>query len=80
MSTLYDWLSIAVFAGLAVLFLQRSMSSEEKDKMWLYLPPAIGCAFANYIGNQGYGWLAGLTLLAVIGFTFHVLKPFARNR
>ena len=80
MSTLYDWLAIFVFAGLAVLFLQRSMSPTAKDKMWLYLPPAIGCAFANYVGNQGYGWLAGLVLAAVVGYIFHILQPFPRKQ
>lgn len=77
MNTLYDWLSIAVFAGLAVLFLHRSVSQDEqKDRMILYAPPAIGCAAANYVGNQGIGWLSVVILLAVVGYILHILKPF----
>ena len=85
METIYDWASMAVFAGLIVLFLQRSMApGEPQDHILQYLPPALGCAFANYVGNKGQGllsWqsiLAGVILLAVLGYILHILKPFKR--
>ncbi len=53
METIYDWLSVAVFAGLALLYLQRSMEDEPVDTVWHYLPPAIACALSNWLGNEG---------------------------
>jgi hypothetical protein len=85
--TLFDWASVAVFAGLMVLYLQRSMAEgEPKDKIWHYGPPAIGCAVANQVGNAGLKSqniglevLAAVGLVAVIGYIFHILKPFAKD-
>jgi hypothetical protein len=75
--TINDWMTMGVFAGLIVLFLHRSMATgEPKDHLWQYLPPAVGCAIANYVGNQGFGVWAGLILLGVIGYILVVLKPF----
>jgi len=64
MSTLFDWLSVLLFSGLAVLYLQRSVTpSGRRDRVLSYLPPALGCAGANWLGNGGYeGW--GYALLA----------------
>ena len=40
MSTIYDWVTIGIFAGLIVLFLQRSTDEgPEVDSIWHYLPP-----------------------------------------
>lgn len=75
METIYDWLAIAAFAGLIVLFLQRSSMDEPPDTVWHYLPPAIGCALANYLGNHDMGLAAILVLAAVGGYVFVVLKP-----
>jgi len=79
--TINDWMTMGVFAGLIVLFLHRSMgTAEPRDHLWQYLPPAVGCAIANYIGNtygaNGGGIWAGLILLGVIGYILVVLKPF----
>jgi hypothetical protein len=77
MGTIYDWASMAVFGGLVVLFLQRSMSEQEpQDKIIHYLPPALGCALANYLGNNGQGLIAWLLILAVVAYIIHILKPF----
>lgn len=75
MQTAYDWISVAIFAGLVVLLLQRSSREEPTDQLWQYLPPAIGCAVANYFGNEGNHLVAVLVLAAVIGYIFHILKP-----
>jgi hypothetical protein len=87
LETIFDWASIAVFAGLVALYLQRSMSEgEPRDKIWHYGPPAIGCAIANQVGNAGLKdqnmaeqILAGVALVAIIGYIFHILKPFAKD-
>jgi hypothetical protein len=75
-NTPYDWATIGIFAALVVLFLQRSADAEPKDKLWQYAPPTIGCAIANYLGNQGMHGLAVLALLTIIAYTLIFLKPF----
>ena len=73
METIYDWLSVAVFAGLALLYLQRSMEDEPVDTVWHYLPPAIACALSNWLGNEGRAVAAVLLLLLVLAYVHHVL-------
>lgn len=80
MNTLYDWLTVAFFGGLIVLFLQRSSQETHTDHLWQYLPPALGCAVANYFGNQGYGIVAMTVLVASAAYVFYVLKPFPLGR
>jgi divalent metal cation (Fe/Co/Zn/Cd) transporter len=75
MQTVYDWISLAVFAGLIVLFLHRSMQDVAPDKIWQYAPPAIGCAVANYLGNEGWGLIAVAILVAAAAYIYYVLKP-----
>ena len=80
MDTVYDWVSLAIFAGLIVLFLQRSTSENaEKDASLLYyLAAGVGCAVANYFGNKGQDIIAILLLVATVGFIAYFLKPFQR--
>lgn len=81
MSSIYDWLSLAIFAGLIVLFLQRSTSDRvEKDVSLLYyLAAGVGCALANYFGNNGHDIVAILLLAATVGFIAYFLKPFQKS-
>jgi hypothetical protein len=81
METIYDWVSLAIFAGLIVLFLQRSMSERaEKDAPLLYyLAAGIGCAVANYFGNHGRDLVAIFLLGATVAFIIFYLKPFKLN-
>lgn len=76
MKTIFDLVTMAVFAGLVVLFLQRSTAEEPKDHMYQYLPPCIGFAVANYVGNHGQDVLAWVIILAVVSYVLYVLKPF----
>ena len=84
MQTIYDWVTVAIFAGLIVIFLQRSVGDgEPQDSILSYLPPSIGCAVANYFGNEGlendnlvYQLLAAAGIVAVLVYTFYVIKPF----
>lgn len=77
MQTVYDWLTVAIFAGLITLFLQRSSADEPKDKMFHYAPPALGCAIANYFGNHEQVVIAWLCLAAIAVYVWYVLKPLA---
>ena len=78
METVYDWVSLGIFAGLVVLFLQRSTSDPaEKDVSLLYyLGAGIGCAVADYAGNHGQDILGILLLTATVAFILFYLKPF----
>jgi hypothetical protein len=78
METTYDWLTMAVFAGLVVLLLHRSAQEEPSDSLWAYLPPALGCTAANQLGNNGYEMPALVVLAGVITYIVAVLKPRLR--
>ncbi|QXQ08292.1 hypothetical protein KX816_10190 [Sphingosinicellaceae bacterium] len=82
MQTVYDWATMVVFAGLVVLFLQRSQG-EARDELWQYLVAAVGCAGTNYIGNEAlrlesnlYHAGAVALFVATLAFIWVVLKPF----
>ena len=78
MTTVFDFLTMGIFAGLVVLFLQRSVGEAEtpNDHLWQYLVAAVGCAVANYLGNQGY-LMGGVALIfATLVFIAYVLRPF----
>lgn len=86
METPYDWITIIVFAGLIVLFLQRSQG-EARDHLWQYLVAAIGCAVTNFLGNEAIKLddtayhLAAVGLgVATLGFIWFVLQPFGEPK
>lgn len=87
MQTVYDWVTVAIFAGLIVIFLQRSVGDgEPQDSILSYLPPAIGCAVSNWFGNKGieegsaaFQAIAALGIAAVLAYTYYVIKPFQRG-
>lgn len=77
MQTPYDWVTIAIFAGLIVIFLQRSQEdSAVRDTMISYLPAALGCAVANYLGNEEYHIFAVITIALVLAYIALVIKPY----
>ncbi len=82
METAYDWISLAIFAGIIVLFLQRSSMENPPDRMIDYLPPALGCAIANQAGNYAIEHdslllhaVGVVLLMGVLGYVWLVLKP-----
>lgn len=79
METIYDWVTVAIFAGLVVLFLERSRAGDENDPLHNYLIAAAGCALGNYLGNEDMPVLAWAVIAATIGFIFYFLKPFRRH-
>lgn len=77
METVFDWITVAIFAGLIVLFMQRSTGDEPpQDSIWQYLGPSVGCAVANYLGNEGYQLAAIGVIAATLGYVIFVLRPF----
>lgn len=82
METIYDWITLAIFAGLIVLFLQRSTSAqtEHNDSLLLYLAAGVGCAVANYFGNEGNDLLAVGLIVLTVAFIIRFLKPFSFHR
>lgn len=74
--TVYDWVTLALFGGLIVLFLERSAKAEPSDHLWQYIVPAIGCAIANYAGDHGQEIVAVAIIVGVIAYVHVVLKPF----
>ena len=79
METIFDILTVIIFAGLVVLFLQRSVSEEPAgDAMWQYLVASIGCATANYLGNHSYAIPALFVMFGTLVFIYYVLRPFTK--
>lgn len=78
METVYDWVTLGIFAGLVVLFLQRSTAEteQEKDNLAWYLVAGVGCAVSNYLGNEGMDVFAIISLAATLALIVFVLKPF----
>lgn len=86
MSTVFDFLTVGIFAGLIVLFLKRSVGEDgaldlaeeapPDDHLWQYLVAATGCAVANYVGNEGYAIPAVALIIATLAFIAYVLRPF----
>lgn len=77
MKTPWDFLTVAIFAGLIVLFLQRSdTDTPDHRPIWLYAIAVAGCAVTNYLGNGGNLVAALLALAATLGFTVRFLRPF----
>jgi hypothetical protein len=63
-----------IFAGLVTLFLSRSVQADEDDdSLAHYLVPSLGCGVANWLGNEGHGWVAVLMIGAVLFYVHHFL-------
>lgn len=84
METVYDWVTVAIFAGLIVLFLQRSVGPE-RDQMWPYFAASVACAVINQVGNHAIDtgetvWhvvsIAGIA--AILAFIHYFLRPFGK--
>ncbi len=77
METIFDWVSVGIFGGMVVLFLQRSTADEApKDHIVQYFPAAVGCAVANYLGNHHQEQLGAALIIGVLVYIAVVLKPF----
>lgn len=75
--TIFDWVCVAIFGAMVVLFLHRSTSDEApKDNIYQYMPAAFGCAVANYFGNHEQTQLGAAIVIGVVVYIVIVLKPF----
>ncbi|QNN65325.1 hypothetical protein H9L12_01420 [Sphingomonas rhizophila] len=77
METVYDWVTVGLFAGLVVLFLQRSSEEKPRDSLLEYLVAGLGLAIANYFGNNDQDVIAILLIAGTVAFVLFYLKPFA---
>jgi hypothetical protein len=79
MSTVYDWLTVIIFAGLAIIYLQRSAGERpDHDAVWKYLPPAVTCVAANQIGNADWPLPATVMMFGVLAYIWFVIRPLDR--
>jgi hypothetical protein len=79
MTTVYDWLTVLIFAGLAVVYLQRSVGDRPAhDAVWKYLPPAALCVAANQIGNADQTLPATLLMVGALAYIWFVIRPLDR--
>jgi hypothetical protein len=80
LKTIFDFLTLALFAGLAILYLQRSASSTpDPTALWKYALAAIGCAAADYLGNHDQTVASVLVFAATVIFSLVMLRPFSRG-
>ena len=61
METVFDWVTVCLFIAAAGLFFYRTQY--ERPNLWLYVALAVGCAIANWLGNNGFA----VPALALIG-------------
>ena len=62
-----------------MLYLQRSSQDDPQDNIWQYLGASIGCAVANYLGNEEQHLGAIAVILATLGYIFYALRPFEKH-
>ncbi len=80
MKTVFDLVSLIMFAGLAILYLQRSASPQpDSIALWKYAVAAIGCATADYLGDQGHAVMSVVVFAALIVFALLMLRPMRRR-
>ena len=79
MKTISDLVSVFLFVGIAILYLQRSASDEpDRVAIWKYAAVAIGCAVSNTLSNKGHPIAGGVLFVGVAAAYLIVLKPFER--
>jgi len=79
MKSVYDWLSLLIFAALVTRFLQQSTKpAGEHDSLRHYLVASAGCAGANWLGNNGWHLAAFAAIAGTIAYAVVFLGP--RNR
>lgn len=80
METVYDWITVAIFAGLVTRFLSTSVEEdgEREDSIWHYLAPSVGCAIANWLGNEGYPIAAVLLIGVCLAYIYYFIWPARR--
>ena len=79
METLFDWVTVMLFAGLVTHFLAQSVKPDGDDiGFGHYLLLTVGCATANWLGNHGWALLAVTILLAGAAYAYRFLRVARR--
>ena len=74
MQTVFDWLSMALFLVLIVVFLERSTGdARTDDRLWHYVPPAMGCVVINLFGNEGLQSGSAVALILAVSVVLAVI-------
>ena len=68
MVTLFDGITVACFVGLVVIFFR--FTDQNTRTLLQFLLSAVVLAIANQVGNAGSTLLAGLLVIAAIGYAF----------
>ena len=66
MQTFFDWTTVGLFLVIAGLFFYRNQHREEN--IFKYLVPSVGCATANWFGNNHYVAVAFFFIALVVAF------------
>lgn len=73
MKTVYDWVTVLIFAGLVTHFLQQSADrGRGAAPLWQYALAVVGCALADWLGNGGQNIAASATILVTLCFIGYV--------
>jgi hypothetical protein len=73
MGTIFDWVTIVMFAGLVTHFLQQSASHGARQApLWQYAIAAAGCALGDWLGNEGQAAAAAAVIVATLCFMAYV--------
>ncbi len=77
MKTVYDWITVMIFAGLVTHFLHQSSKpgGEEGQSIWLYMVACVGCGIANWLGNNGWHFAAIALIALTLGYSLYVFGP-----
>lgn len=73
MKTIFDWLTVAAFVVLAILYLQRSSMPDPPDKAWHYIIPSLALGLANYTGNSGHVIASVAILTSAMLYTYYFI-------
>lgn len=80
METAYDWITVLIFAGVVTRFLSQSVNPEGSDDSLLqYLVPSVGCALANWLGNEGWDLPAIAVIALTLAYIYYVFRPSRRS-
>ncbi len=79
METIYDWITVLIFAALVTRFLQCSAGPQQSDEnIWHYVVPSIGCGAANWLGNSGWHWAAAAAIAASVAYIVFFIGGYGR--
>jgi hypothetical protein len=80
MKTIYDWLAMAFFCWIVVVYLKRSVGHVVGgDRIYHYLPPSLCCAASNYFGNHGSSLGAVVFLAVAVAYFLYFVRPISMS-